>query len=164
MSDAAHPDDRIETSRVVAAEPASVFALLRDPWGHVAIDASGMLQGATGEIVSASGDRFVVHMDRESLGDIPDLKAYDVTVVIEEYEPDRLITWSIIGRVKPPIGHRYGYRLEPVEGGTRVTSIYDWSAAREDWRSVFPVIDEDGLKGTLGILDRATRLGYVRGD
>lgn len=160
---ATHPDERIEVSRVVRASADDVFALLRDPWGHVAIDASGMLQGATGEPVGAVGDTFVVHMDRESLGDIPDLKEYDVTVVIEEYEPDRLLTWSIIGRVKPPIGHRYGYRLEPVDGGTRVTSIYDWSAARDDWKKVFPIVDADGLKGTLGILERAARLGYVRG-
>jgi hypothetical protein len=40
------PDDkptRIEVSRLIAATPGEVFAVLRDPRGHVDIDASGML-------------------------------------------------------------------------------------------------------------------------
>ena len=163
MANERYPDERIETSRVVKAPAETIFALLRDPWGHVAIDASGMLQSAEGDVVSAVGDRFLVHMDRESSGDIPDLKEYDVTVVIEEYEPDRLLTWSIIGRIRPAIGHRWGYRLEPADGGTRVTSVLDWSHARDEWKDLFPIVDEDGLKASLGILERAARIGYVRG-
>jgi hypothetical protein len=157
--------ERIEVSRYVAAEPSAVFALLCDPQGHVAIDATGMLQDATGDPVTAAGDTFVVHMDRESLGDFPELGKYDVTVTIREYEPDRLISWTSLGRVRPQIGHVYGYRLEPAEGGTTVTSFYDWSEIHEDWRAagIFPVISETALKGTLGILDRTVRRGYPRG-
>jgi hypothetical protein len=59
---------RIEVSRPIDATPAEVFAVLCDPQGHVAIDSSGMLQSADGEPVAATGDSFVVHMDRESLG------------------------------------------------------------------------------------------------
>lgn len=163
MSHDRYPEDRIETSRLVKASAATIFALLCDPWGHVAIDASGMLQSAEGDVVTEVGDRFVVHMDRESYGDIPDLKEYDVTVVIEELAQDRLVTWSIIGRVRPAIGHRWGYRLEPTDGGTLVTSVLDWSHARDEWKDQFPIVGEDGLKATLGILERAARLGYVRG-
>lgn len=154
--------ERLETSRLVSASASEIFALLCDPQGHVAIDASGMLQGATGEPVTAVGDSFVVHMDREALGDLPDWGRYDVTVRIEELEPDRLITWSILGRVRPQIGHRYGYRLEPADGGTLVTSVYDWSEARQDFKDngVFPVIAEANLRATLGILDRTVRRGY----
>jgi hypothetical protein len=47
----------------------------------VAIDASGMLQDFTGEPAEKVGDTFVIHMDRESLNDIP-LGKYDVTVHI----------------------------------------------------------------------------------
>ena len=36
-----YPSEIIETSRVVRAAPGEVFAVLSDPWGHVAIDASG---------------------------------------------------------------------------------------------------------------------------
>ncbi len=156
--------ERLEVQRFIAAPAGDIFALLCDPQGHVAIDASGMLQDADGEVVAAVGDTFVVHMDRESLNDIPDYGKYDVTVTIEELERDRLITWSVVGRVKPGIGHRYGYRLEPQDGGTLVTSIYDWSTASPEWKDsgIFPVVSETNLGGTLGILDRTVRRGYVR--
>ena len=155
--------ERIEVTREIQATDAEVFALLRDPQGHVAIDATGMLQDATGEVVGAVGDTFVVHMDRESLGDI-DLGRYDVTVTITAYEQDREIAWTILGRLRPQIGHVYGYRLEQHEDSTAVTSYYDWSDIHEHWREagIFPVISETALKGTLGILDRTVRRGYPR--
>jgi hypothetical protein len=156
---------RLETSRVVASPAADVFRLLCDPQGHVAIDSSGMLQDATGGPVSAAGDSFVVHMDRESLNDFPEMGKYDVTVTIEDFEADRLISWKILGRIRPQIGHVYGYRLAPDPGGsegTLVTSFYDWSDIHPDWAAagIFPVISEDALRATLGILDRTVRRGY----
>ncbi len=148
-------DERIEVGRVVAAEPASVFALLCDPQGHVAIDSSGMLQSAEGAPVQAVGDRFVVHMDREALGDRP-MGRYDVTVIITGFEPDRAIEWTVSGVTQPPIEHLYGYTLEPVDGGTLVTSYYDWSKILERYRGAlaFPVVPASALKATLGILAR----------
>lgn len=159
--------ERIETSRLIAAPAAEVFAVLCDPQGHVAIDSSGMLQDATGDPVRAAGDSFVVHMDRESLNDFPELGRYDVTVTIRDFEADRLISWTILGQVRPQIGHVYGYRLETAPGdgaGTLVTSFYDWSEIHPDWRAadIFPVLSENALRGTLGILDRTVRRGYVR--
>jgi hypothetical protein len=148
--------DRIEVQRTIAAEPAVIFGILRDPQGHVAIDSSGMLQSAEGEPVGAVGDTFVVHMDREALNDYP-LGKYDVTVKITEFEPDREIAWTIEGNIKPPIGHVYGYRLEPAaDGGTLATSYYDWSDISQQWRDagIFPVISEGALRATLGILSR----------
>src|SRR5688572_9288898 len=112
--------ERFEVQRTIAAAPSDVFAVLCDPQGHVAIDASGMLQAADGDPVRASGDSFVVHMDREALNDFP-LGKYDVTIKITDFEADRLVAWTILGDIKPPIGHVYGYRLEPVDGGTLVT-------------------------------------------
>jgi hypothetical protein len=153
-------DERIEVQRVIGAAPAAIFAIMRDPQGHVAIDSSGMLQSADGEPVSAVGDSFVVHMDRESLNDYPELGRYDVTVQISAFEPDREIAWKILGQIRPQIGHVYGYRLEPADGGTLVTSYYDWSEIDQQWRDagIFPVISEGALRATLGILARtATR-------
>ena len=118
--------ERFEVQRTIAAPAADIFALLCDPQGHVAIDASGMLQDADGDPAGAVGDTFVIHMDRESLNDFP-LGKYDVTVEIRDYEKDRLIAWTVLGQLKPNIGHIYGYRLEPTDGGTLVTSFYDWS-------------------------------------
>ena len=104
--------ERFEVQRVIPAEPEAIFAVLRDPQGHVAIDSAGMLMDATGEPVTAVGDSFVVHMDREALNDYP-LGRYDVTVQIVTFEPGREIAWTIAGNIDPPIGHVYGYRLEP---------------------------------------------------
>jgi hypothetical protein len=150
-------DQRIEVDRIIAAEPKAIFDVLASPEGHVAIDASGMLIWAEGEPVSEVGDRFVVHMDRDSLRDF-DLGEYDVTVVIKTFERDREIAWLIDGAMQPPIGHVYGYRLEPVEGGTKVTSYYDWSDIHEQYKpmaeQIFPVISETNLRATLGILAR----------
>ena len=150
--------ERIEVQRTIEAEPSAIFAILRDPDGHVAIDSSGMLMSAEGEPVSAVGDSFVVHMDREALNDYPELGRYDVTVSISAYEPDREIAWKILGQIRPQIGHVYGYRLEPASdaNGTLVTSYYDWSAIDPVWRDagIFPVISEGALRATLGILAR----------
>lgn len=146
--------ERFEIQRPIAASPAEVFAVLTDPKGHVAIDSTGMLQWAEGDRVSAVGDCFVVHMDRESLNDYP-MGKYDVTVVITKFEPDALIEWTIEGVIKPPLRHLYGYMLQPDGNGTLVTSYYDWSTIDEAYRGgVFPVIPELALRATLGILAR----------
>jgi hypothetical protein len=153
--------ERLEVRRMIAADPAAIFRLLCDPQGHVAIDSSGMLMDATGEPVTAAGDTFVVHMDREALNDYP-LGRYDVTVTIVTFVPDRDIAWTILGQIRPQIGHIYGYTLEAVEGGTLVTSYYDWSAIAPQWRDagIFPVISEGALRATLGILARTLARGY----
>ena len=159
--------DRIEVQRTISAPAGDIFAVLCDPQGHVAIDSSGMLQDADGASVAAAGDSFVVHMDRESLNDFPDLGKYDVTVTIREFEHDQLIAWTVLGQIRPQIGHVYGYRLEPDEHneGTVVTSFYDWSQIDEKWReaNIFPVISEAALRASLGILDRTVRRGYPKG-
>jgi hypothetical protein len=153
-------EERFEVDRTIAATPAEVFKVLCDPRGHVAIDSSGMLMDATGESVSAVGDSFVVHMDRRGLNDYP-LGQYDVVITIKVFEPDREIAWGVAGFDRPPIGHMYGYRLEPDEDGTRVVSYYDWSEIGPEWkdRGVFPVISETALRATLGILDRTLTSG-----
>jgi len=159
--------ERIETHRTIPAGAPDIFAVLCDPQGHVAIDSSGMLQDADGDPVRAAGDSFVVHMDRESLNDFPQLGKYDVTVSITEFEQDRLISWTVLGQIQPPIGHVYGYRLQPADDamGTVVTSFYDWSNIDPKWRDagIFPVLSEGALRATLGVLDRTVRHGYPRG-
>ncbi len=147
--------ERMEVQRTIPTDPATIFQLLCDPQGHVAIDSSGMLMDATGKPASAVGDSFVVHMDREALNDYP-LGLYDVTVSITTFVQDREIAWTILGQIRPPIGHIYGYTLEPTDGGTLVTSYYDWSSIDPVWkeRAIFPVISEGALRATLGILAR----------
>ncbi len=154
--------ERIEVQRIIPAPAAAIFAVLRDPQGHVAIDSSGMLMSADGDPVGTVGDSFVVHMDREALHDHP-LGRYDVTVSIVRYVQDAEIAWTVLSAFN--IGHVYGYRLEPADGGTLVTSYYDWSQISQEWRDagIFPVISEAALRATLGILERAVLRGYPAG-
>ena len=44
MPDTVVLPDRLEVTRPIAGTPAAIFDILRSPAGHVAIDASGMLQ------------------------------------------------------------------------------------------------------------------------
>jgi hypothetical protein len=153
--------ERIEVQRAVAAPASDIFAVLTDPLGHVAIDSSGMLMSASGNIVAKAGDTFLVHMDREALNDYP-LGLYDVTIEIVTFELDRDIAWTVHGNFD--IGHVYGYRLEPIAEGTLVTSYYDWSTVAQNWKDagIFPVIPESALRATLGILARTVAPGKPR--
>ena len=147
--------ERLEVQRTIAADPAAIFRVLCDPEGHVSIDSSGMLMSATGEPVTSVGDSFVVHMDREALNDYP-MGEYDVTVSITRFVPDREIAWTILGKLRPQIGHVYGYTLKPGDAGTLVTSYYDWSDIAPEWKEagIFPILSEGALRATLGILAR----------
>jgi hypothetical protein len=153
--------ERLMVQRAIAADPATIFRVLSDPQGHVTVDSSGMLMDATGEPVTGVGDTFVVHMDREALNDYP-MGLYDVTVRIVTFEADREIAWTIEGQLN--LGHVYGYRLEAIDGGTLVTSYYDWSSIDQTWKdaAIFPIIPESALRATLGILARTAAPGRPR--
>jgi len=155
--------ERFEAQRAIAADPATVFAVLTDPQGHVAIDSSGMLMAASGSPARAVDDSFVVHMDREALGDYP-MGLYDVIIRIVRYEQDREVAWTVEAEGHRPLGHVYGYRLEPIEGGTEAVSYYDWSGVSQKMKDagIFPVIPESALKATLGILARTVAPGRPR--
>jgi len=150
--------ERLEAQRMISASPAKIFAVLCDPSGHVTIDSSGMLMSATGSRVSGVGQTFTVHMDREALGDYP-LGLYDVEVVITTFEADVEIAWTVVGQLKPNIGHVYGYRIEAVDAGSLVTSYYDWSDIDPVWREadIFPIMSEQALRASLGILARTVQ-------
>ena len=157
MPETVYLTDRIEVTRPFPAAPSVIFDIVRSPAGHVAIDASGMLQDYTGEPAEQVGDTFVIHMDRESLNDFP-LGKYDVTVHIIAFTRDREIAWDL----GPDIGipHYYGYRLEPGDdGATDVTAYYDWSLVTGDIKERFPIVPESALRATLGILERTARRG-----
>ncbi len=156
MPDTVYLTDRIEITRPIEAPPSVIFDVVRSPAGHVAIDASGMLQDFTGVPAEKVGDTFVIHMDRESLNDIP-MGKYDVTVHILTFERDREIAWDL-GIEEYP--HFYGYRLEPGQDGvTNVTSYYDWSKMKQEYKSRFPIIPESAIRASLGILARTVRAG-----
>lgn len=156
--------DRFEVSRIIPAEASAIFAVLCDPKGHMAIDSSGMIMSTgAGGPVTGVGDKFELHMSRDALNDLP-LGRYEVTVIITEFEQDRHIAWTVDSPlIDTPINHFYGYTLKPVEGGTEVTSWYDWSQISDVWRNrefpgmgtvSWPVIPGATLRNSLGILER----------
>jgi hypothetical protein len=157
MPDTVYLPDRLEVTRPIPAPPAAIFDIVRSPAGHVAIDASGMLQDFTGEPAEKVGDTFVIHMDRESLNDFP-MGKYDVTVHIIRFERDKEIAWNLGPDI--PYPHFYGYRLTASEDGvTDVTSYYDWSKIGDDIKDRFPIVPESALRATLGILERTVKKG-----
>jgi hypothetical protein len=148
--------ERIEVQRTIPVPASAIFSLLCVPDGHVQIDASGMLMSADGEPVTQVDDTFLVHMDREALNDVP-LGKYTVSIRITKLARDREIAWTIEHpMIDPPMGHVYGYLLEPTSDGTLVTSYYDWSDVPDvhKARVTFPIIPEPSLRATLGILAR----------
>jgi hypothetical protein len=157
MPDTVFLPDRIEVTRPIPAPPSAIFDIVRSPEGHVAIDASGMLQDFTGEPAEKVGDTFVIHMDRESLNDVP-LGKYDVTVHIIVFERNKEIAWDLGPDI--PVQHFYGYRLDTGEDGvTNVTAYYDWSKVSGDLKERFPIVPDSALRATLGILERTVRKG-----
>jgi hypothetical protein len=130
--------ERLQGQRAVAHQQVRSSPCAPIPGGHVAIDSSGMLMEASGNIVTKVGDPRGAH-GPGSAQRLP-LGLYDVTAEIITFEPDRQIAWTLHGQLD--LGHVYGCRLEPVEEGTLVTSYPDWPAAQQPWKdaAVFPVI------------------------
>lgn len=112
-------DERqVSVSKVVRAPAERVFEVLADPAKHAVIDGSGTVKGtkAPGGTRLALGSRFGMSM---KLG-IP----YGISNEVVEFEEGRQIAWRHFG------GHRWRWRLEPVDGGTKVTETFDWSMSR----------------------------------
>jgi uncharacterized protein YndB with AHSA1/START domain len=114
--------------RVIAAPPATIFALLADASRHPEFDGSGTVRKARddGNGQLTLGSRFGMDM-KMGLN-------YSMTNTIVEYEPDRQIAWQTTSSV-PVIGKMIGgriwrYVLEPVPGGTKVTESWDISKER----------------------------------
>jgi hypothetical protein len=133
--------DRVSASRRIAAPAQALFLIVSDPRGHVDIDGSGMLEAAPdARPLTAVGETFDMDMDREPLGDIPGMGKYQVRNTVTQIVPDRLVEWTVGGVDRPPVGHVYGWQLDPVsDTETEVTNYCDWTGisdamrARREW-------------------------------
>jgi hypothetical protein len=151
--------NRVEVTRHIAAPAATIFAIVSSPAGHVQIDGSGMLEAAPDSRHLAVGDTFDINMDREPLGDIPDMGKYQVRNYVTRIEPGHVFEWSPGGIDRPPFGHVYGWRLDPVsDSETDVTNYCDWSAIPEEMRARmpgrWPIVPAEMLERSLDNLDR----------
>lgn len=151
-------DNRHSTSRRIAAPAATIWAIVSDPNGHVAIDGSGMLEAAVdAKPVAAVGDTFDMDMDRTPLNDIPGLVKYKVRNIVTALEPGRLIEWTVGGIDNPPVGHVYGWQLEPAgDDATVVTHYCDWTGISDKMRSArpWPVVPLEMLEGSIAKLEQ----------
>ncbi len=117
MSDA-ETSRSVSVSREIAADPATIFAVIADATKHHDFDGSGtVLAAKTGAPTSLKlGDKFGMSM---KMG-FP----YSIGSTVVEYQENELIAWAHFGK------HRWRYELEPTENGTLVTETFDWSTSR----------------------------------
>jgi uncharacterized protein YndB with AHSA1/START domain len=146
---------QVSVSRTIAASPEAIFAVLADPTKHPVIDGSRTVQAAREREPQRLelGSRFGMDM---KIG-LP----YRIKNTVVEYERDRLIAWRHWG------GHRWRYRLEPVEGGTEVTETFDWSTAlvpRAIELAGYPKRHPAAMAKTLERLDAYVTTGTVPSD
>jgi hypothetical protein len=151
--------ERVELTRRISASAASIFTVITDPGGHVAIDGSGMLTAAPdARIITGVGDTFLIDMDREPLGDVP-MGKYQVENLVTTFRQDRELAWAAGGAGKKPFGHIYGFQLNPVsDAETEVLHYCDWSGVPEKYKARgqgrWPIVPVDMLVKTLENLDR----------
>jgi hypothetical protein len=128
---------RVSVTRRIAAPASMLFQLVSSPAGHVQIDGSGMLEAAPdNRQLTEVGETFDMDMDREPLGDIPNMGKYQVRNTVTQIIPDRLFEWGIGGMDRPPLGHVYGWQLEPVsDTETDVTNYCDWTNISDEMRA-----------------------------
>jgi uncharacterized protein YndB with AHSA1/START domain len=108
----------VSVSRVIPVPPEEIFAVLADPAMHPVIDGSGSVRE------SRNGNPDRLEMGSRFSMDMRIGLPYMIKNTVVEYEENRLIAWRHFN------GHRWRYRLEPVDGGTEVTETFDWSTAR----------------------------------
>jgi hypothetical protein len=158
-SEAGAMTDRYEVTLSVDAPRDRVFEVLADPRRHVAIDASGMVQGTESPAISAPGQTFVMDMYRDDLGH------YRTLNTVTEFETGARFGWApqldtsfacpLVDRLASVRtgGHTYTYVVEDEGDGSRVTQIYDWSGVADPQFAAFcPLITRDQLAATLANL------------
>jgi hypothetical protein len=150
--------ERVSATRRIAAPAHKLFLIVTDPAGHVAIDGSGMLEASPdARPLTTVGETFDMDMDREPLGDIPGMGKYKVRNTVTQIIPDRLFEWGVGAIDRPPIGHLYGWQLDPIgETETEVTNYCDWTDIPETLRSqrTWPVVPIEMLEKSVENLQR----------
>ena len=119
-------DKIVSASKRIAAPAASIFELIADPARQPEWDGNDNLaQAAPGQRVRAVGDVFVMTL---SHGPVRENH-------VVEFDEGRLIAWLPSEPGKPPPGHLWRWKLEPLDGSrTLVTHTYDWSGLTDETR------------------------------
>lgn len=112
-------ENKIVTSERVVHAPADViFELIADPARQPEWDGNDNLAEAEpGQRVRAVGEVFTVTLT----------KGTPRPNRVVAFEEGRVIAWRPAPPGEPEPGHEWRWELEPVEGGTLVRHIYDWT-------------------------------------
>jgi hypothetical protein len=156
-------ENRIASTACIAAPVEALWRIVSDPAGHVRIDGSGMLQAAAdARPLVAVGETFEMDMDREPLGDIPEMGKYQVTNTVTQLVPNRLIEWVVALTGTSPAGLHYGWELDAVSATeTEVTNYCDWSKVSEGIRNRYrwPIVPLHMLDKSVANLKRVAMGG-----
>jgi uncharacterized protein YndB with AHSA1/START domain len=120
-------DERIvSATRVVAAPSDRLFELIADPAQQPRWDGNDNLDHAeSGQRIRAVGDVFAMHNTSGAVRENH----------VVEFDEGRLVAWCPAEPGGEPIGHRWRWELEPVDGAsTRVTHTYDWTRLTDEKR------------------------------
>lgn len=155
-------DKKMQASKVVNAPVDEVFALLSDPNRHAELDGAEMVRGVEGDTppISGIGQVFTMNMHADDLGD------YRMVNSVTAFMAPGRVGWA--PKVDPTCelaeklgdmdasGHTFTYDLAVVDGGTEVTSTYDWSGVKDPkFAELCPRLSQDQLAATLDRLDSA---------
>ncbi|WP_300015396.1 SRPBCC domain-containing protein [Pseudonocardia sp.] len=147
---------KLQATKVIDAPARDIFALLSDPSRHSELDGAGMVRGVAsdGPPISGIGQVFTMEMHADDLGD------YRMVNSVTAFVPGARVGWA--PKVDPTCeladklgdmeasGHTFTYDLREVEGGTEVTSTYDWTGVKdEQFEQMFPRVSQAQLEGTL---------------
>ncbi|GAA1073372.1 SRPBCC family protein [Tsukamurella spumae] len=151
--------ERMSTTRVIAASPDRVFAVLADPARHVDIEPTDWVRDAIDAApLDHVGQMFSVNMYMEQVGG-----DYVMENKVTEFERDRVIGWlpgtRRAGEWRAG-GWWWRYDLAPSGDGTQVTLTYDWTDTPQSFRDsvgAMPPFPPEYLDQSLASLDTAVR-------
>lgn len=115
----------VTASRLVAARPETIFALIADPARQPEWDGNDNLaQADEGQRVTSVGDTFTMTLTMGARR----------TNHIVEFDEGRCIAWQPAPLGEAPPGHLWRWELSLEDGGTRVTHTYDWTELDDESR------------------------------
>jgi uncharacterized protein YndB with AHSA1/START domain len=144
----------VTAERVVHAPAAEIFELIADPARQPEWDGNDNLAEAEpGQRVHAVGDVFAVTLTKKDT-----LRPNRVVA----FEEGRVIAWRPAPTGEPEPGHEWRWELIPVEGGTLVRHVYDWSNLTDPKR--FERARNTTSDRLMASIDRLAALAEGRGD
>lgn len=116
----------VSATKEIAASADRIFELIADPAQQPRWDGNDNLAHAEGnQRVHAIGDVFTMRLTNGAVRENH----------VVDFEEGRRIAWRPSEPGKPPPGHRWAWRLEPLDGTrTRVVHTYDWSELTDEGR------------------------------